>query len=238
MGPDGKPEMKEGAPQFHPATYPSVVPANDSAFPNAVGYRHPLSGQPHPQAGESVFGLKNVVGEMDVDIEVDTQPDTGTVAQEQFTDLVKLIGINPIYAQQMPLNELIRLSTIPHKRGVLDQIKQAAQEAQAGAAKQQELAMAAGAAKIAETQAKAGLHTASGQAKMIDAVAYTHASGSDHIVAGFQAGQDQAQHEQQLAHERALAQSSQTAQQQSQESDQAHQADMAARTDQSGSAGP
>ncbi len=67
---------------------------------------------------------------MDVDIEVDTQPDTGTIQQEAFTELMQLVGMSPVYQQQISLKQLIQLSPIPHKRSVLDSLAQAEQAQQ------------------------------------------------------------------------------------------------------------
>lgn len=184
------------APQFIRVT-------DDEDAPRFVGLNQPLLRQGF--GGQAVLGYQNAVAEMDVDIEIDTQADTGTIAQEQFMELVRLIGINPLYAQQMPLKVLLQLSTIPHKRALLDVIGKAAEEAQAAQARQAEMAQANAAAAIQETAAKAALHDATGKAKIIDAVTYAHATGAEHVVAGFEAGQAQTHHEQKLAHERSLA---------------------------------
>jgi hypothetical protein len=88
-----------------------------------------------------------------------TQPDTGTIQQEAFIEPMQLVGSSPIYQQQVPLSTLIQLSPIPHKRSVLDVIKQ-------GAAAQQQSdaqAQAEQQAKIGETQARTQLHGAKAQ---------------------------------------------------------------------------
>ncbi|MBA3811248.1 MAG: hypothetical protein H0X27_06310 [Caulobacteraceae bacterium] len=184
------------APQFIRVT-------DDEDAPRFVGLNQPLLRQGF--GGQAVLGYENAVAEMDVDIEVDTQADTGTIAQEQFTELMRLVASNPVWQQQLPLNMAVQLSTIPHKRAVLDQIKQAAAEARQAQAAQTQVAQAHAAAAIAETQAKAGLHKATGDAKLIDAVTYANATRADHLVAGFEAGQAQAQHERTLAGEGAMA---------------------------------
>lgn len=172
------------APQFIRVT-------DDEDAPKFVGLNQPVR---HPLTGE-VLGYRNRVAEMDVDIEVDAQPDTGTVQQEAFEELMRLVGMSPVYQQQVPITTLIQLSPIPHKRSVLDVIKQN-QEAQAQAqAAHQQLALAAGTAKVQETQAKVGetvartgLHKASAFAKTLDSLAFTHSTLADHTARGLEAG--------------------------------------------------
>lgn len=190
------------APQFIRVT-------DDEDSPKFVGLNQPLLRQGF--GGQAVFGYKNAVAEMDVDIEIDTQADMGTIQQEQFTELMRLVASNPAWAAQLPLNMAIQLSTIPHKRSVLDQIKQAAQEAQQAQAQQQQIAQAHAAAAIAETQAKAGLHHATGEAKIIDAVTYAHQVHAEPAIKGFQDGQAAEQHAAELAHETALQREAQAA---------------------------
>jgi len=167
MGPDGKPQTQEGP----PLTYPPG----------------------HPQAGKAVLGYKNAVAEMDVDIEVDTQPDTGTIQQEAFTELMQLVGMSPVYQQQVPLSTLIQLSPIPHKRSVLDTIKQASDQQQQAAAQQQAIAQQAESAKIGETQARTQLHGATGFAKTLNALTEAHAMHADNAAQGLEKGMDSVQ---------------------------------------------
>jgi hypothetical protein len=166
------------APQFIRVT-------DDEDAPRFVGLNQPVVGGSavgvHPETGlpailPRVLGYRNAVAQMDVDIEVDSQPETGTIAQEQFSELMQLIGSNPAWQGQVPLTAMIQLSSMPHKRSVLDQIKQAQQEAQQANAAQQQLAQAHAVAKIHETQASALQKTASGQASLINALSRAHSA--------------------------------------------------------------
>ena len=187
------------APQFIRVTddedSPKFVGLNQPILSEApiVGV-HPETGLPTLQPG--ILGYKNVVAEMDVDIEVDTQQDTGNIASEQFSEVISLIKMSPAYQQQVPLSVLIQLSTIPHKRSLLDQIKQAAAQQQQASAQQQALALQHAQAQIAKTQSEAQQNTAQGTASMLNALSEAHAVHADHAAASFSAGQDQAQHEQ------------------------------------------
>ena len=165
------------APQFIRVT-------DDEDTPKFVGLNQPVT---HPVTG-AVLGYENRVAEMDVDIEVDVQADTGTIQQEAFNELLQLVGSSPIYQQQAPLSILIQLSPIPHKRALLDAIKLAG-ESQAQAAQQQrQVADAAQTAKIAEIAARAQLHGATGFAKTLDSLTYAHETHAEVAARGVEAG--------------------------------------------------
>jgi hypothetical protein len=165
------------APQFIRVT-------DDEDTPKFVGLNQPVT---HPTTG-AVLGYANRVAEMDVDIEIDVQADTGTIQQEAFIELLQLVGSSPIYQQQAPLSTLIQLSPIPHKRAVLDAIKQAGESQARAALQQQQVAQAAEAAKIAEISARAQLHGATGFAKTLDSLTYAHETHADIAARGLEAG--------------------------------------------------
>lgn len=144
--------------------------------------------QPHPDAGKPVLGYKNQLGEMDVDISIDTVQDTGTVAQEQFSDLMQMIGSNPMWAQQVPLDVLIQLSSIPHKRQLRDKIKGAAAKIADAQAQAQQLNDAKTAADIKERNSKAELNTAQAQAVPVSAAARLHDAHAAPMLHGLEAG--------------------------------------------------
>ena len=157
---------------------------DDQDAPKFVGLNQPIV---HPITG-TVLGYANRVAEMDVDIEVDVQPDTGTIQQEAFIELLQLVGSSPIYQQQAPLSMLIELSPIPHKRCVLDAIKQVSEAQRKAADQQQQVSDAAEAAKIAEIAARTQLHGATGFAKTLDSLTYAHQANADISARGFEAG--------------------------------------------------
>lgn len=119
-------------------------------------------GQPVP-----VFGFKNAIAEMDVDIILDTTPDTANIQAEQFQDLAQLAA-NPLYAQQVPFEVMLDLSAIPHKRriiGKLKELREAREKAQAAQAEQQaQILQARLEAEIGATKSKSVLNTAQAQA--------------------------------------------------------------------------
>ncbi|MGH7746288.1 MAG: hypothetical protein ACREQ5_16240, partial [Candidatus Dormibacteria bacterium] len=178
------------APQFIRVT-------DDENAPKFVGLNQPvLGGAPSVVAGADgmatirpgVLGYKNLVAEMDVDIEIDSQPDTATVQQEAFNEILRLVSMSPLYQQQISLKQLIQLSPIPHKRAILDAIDQASQAQQQQQAQGQATAQQMAQARIAETQAKAGLHQASGFAKTVNALSEAHIAHADHLASGVESG--------------------------------------------------
>jgi hypothetical protein len=183
------------APQFIRVT-------DDEDSPRFVGLNQPIPGGPptieaHPESGApvlvpGVLGYRNTVAEMDVDIEIDTQQDIGNIASEQFSEIIQLLKMSPAYQQQAPLSMLIQLSTIPHKRAILDQIKQAAAQQQQAGAQQQALALQHAQVQIAKTQSEAQQNTAQGTATMLNALSEAHAVHADQVAAAIEAGQSQA----------------------------------------------
>jgi hypothetical protein len=145
---------------------------DDDNAPKFVGFNQPIPGP------GGVLGYANRLAEMDVDIEIEAQPDLGVLAQEQFSDLMGLIGRNPAWQAQVPIDVMIQLSSIPHKRSVLDMIAAAragtdARTAQAEALQAQHLA-----ARTGELEARAGMHQAAGFAHALNAVTEAHVAHS------------------------------------------------------------
>lgn len=154
MDPQGQPVMDESG-------QPKIEEGPINMLP--VG----LDGQPIP-----VFGYKNAVAEMDVDIILDSTPDTANIQAEQFQDLVQLAG-NPAYAQQVPFEMLLEMSSVPHKRQIIAKIKTFREEAQRAQAQQAQMAaqigQATAAAELAKTQSQAQLNTAKAETEVFNA---------------------------------------------------------------------
>lgn len=179
----GKPAVQEGPAPLHP----DMIPPYDQ-----YGMQNLHAGKPHPYAGQPVLGYKNNVAEMDVDITLETLPDSGTIAQEQFTDLMQLVGSNPAYAQQVPFELILQLSSIPNKRMIADKIKafQAEQQAKNAQAQQiaQQLALQKAQAEIADLKSKADRNDAAAgmdQSKTdighVNALLAAHQAGVDSV---------------------------------------------------------
>jgi hypothetical protein len=169
-------EPQEAAPQFHPLTT-----------------QDPFSGQevPHPEAGKPVLGYKNAIGEMDIDIIIDTTPDTATLQQEQYQDLLQLVSASPIYQQQVPLAELIKLSSMPHKKDVLDSMQQGQQAGQQQQQQAQQFAQEEHQAGLAKTASEIELN----KAKASHAQITGEVAGAKGLLDAHEAGQDAAKHE-------------------------------------------
>jgi hypothetical protein len=106
---------------------------DEKGAPEFIGLNMPQAdeyGQPmvDPNTGQPVAA--NRIAELDMDILLDSVPDTANVQQEQFqvlSELAKMYG-----PQEVPFDDLLKLSTIQGKRELLDQRKQRADQAQSG----------------------------------------------------------------------------------------------------------
>jgi len=169
----------EGSPQFVGVNQPPEggKPMPDmQAQPDERG-RYPqlmVQGKPAFQMpdGSQVLGYQNSLAELDVDITIDTVPDTANVQQEQFAiigELAKMFG-----PQEFPADDLIELSSLPGKREVMEKRKaRKEQAAQQPPGPQEELAMRGAAAKVAGEEAKVGKTQA--EALLTEAKAYNEA---------------------------------------------------------------
>lgn len=121
-----------------------------------VGY-DTWTGQPIIQPVPVQVGVENAIAKMEIDIILDSVPDTANVQQEQFqilSDLARAYG-----PQEVPFDDLLALSALPHKAQIMDRRK-ARQERAAQAAQNpnpaQQLAMRGAAAKVAKDEADVG----------------------------------------------------------------------------------
>lgn len=129
----------------------------DAEAPEFTRINEPVYGDPQPMLGpdgqvtigQPVLGYENALAEMDVDIVIDTVPNTANLAAEQFETIAQLMqaGI-PI-----PPTALIRASSLTDKQAILDEMEQPNPMQQA----QGELAMRAGEAEVAGKEANAKL---------------------------------------------------------------------------------
>lgn len=124
----------EGAPQFTGINQPQIA-------------QDPMTGQPVQ------VGVQNAVAELDVDIILDSVPDTVNVQQEQFAQLVELAKMYG--PQEVPFDDLLELSTMPNKRALMEKRKGRAEQMNQMQGMQQELQARAAQADLAEKEAKA-----------------------------------------------------------------------------------
>lgn len=129
---------------------------DDVNSPKFVRLNEPIT---HPSAPDIILGYKNHIAELDVDIIIDTEPETANIMAEMFKDLIQVISANPLYAQQVPFEFLVELSPLPRKRMLLDMLKankQGPEAQQQGQVKQQatQLQLAEQAAKIRRIEAQ------------------------------------------------------------------------------------
>lgn len=99
----------EGAPQFLQVNEPVLGPPQVVMGPDGM-----------PMIQPTVIGYNNRLAELDVDITLDTVPDTANLAQEQFIALVDLaksgVPIDPMM--------LLEASSLPKKREILEKMQE------------------------------------------------------------------------------------------------------------------
>ena len=136
-------------------------------------------GQPTIGMQEVIVGVKNRPAEMDMDIIIDAVADTANVQQEQFAELVKLAGIYG--PQEVPFDDLLKVSNLPRKRELIEQRETRKQEAAQGGEAGAQAQQAAFAVEMEGKQAKARLDNAKATQAEVD----TQVSA---LQAGFQLG--------------------------------------------------
>lgn len=88
------------------------------------------------------LGLDNSVAEMDVDIIIDTTPDTANLQAEQFKTLAELFPAFREAGVRPPFKGLIRNSSLPKKRELIDEIEQGSEQgSQQGPTPEQQAAL-------------------------------------------------------------------------------------------------
>lgn len=104
------------------------------------------------QNGQPV--MNHHIAQMDVDIVVDSVPDTATLEQEIYSDVLELSKAYIGTPQQVPISILLRLSPVPKKRELIKEME-AIQQQQAQAAQPvQQLDMAQKSANVEKTHSE------------------------------------------------------------------------------------
>jgi hypothetical protein len=160
----------DGAPQYVRINDPVTEPVVDPMTGQPV--MDPMTGEPamrpkiDPQTGQPV--VKNHIALMDLDIVVDNVPDTVTLEQEIWADLVQLA--QTYGPQAVPFEVMVEMSPLPNKYRLKKMLKQAQAEAAQAAAPAIALKTADAQAKIGKTQSETAKNTADAKATEIDAV--------------------------------------------------------------------
>jgi len=125
-GPDGKPMTgPDGKPvQGQLMADPAAQPGEDGTVPPMMEQGKPVFQMPD---GTKALGYENALAELDVDIVIDTVPDTANLQAEQFELLVKLAEMYG--PQEVPFDDVLEASTMPNKRKVIEKRKARQEEA-------------------------------------------------------------------------------------------------------------
>jgi len=140
---------------------------DDEKAAEFVGINQPIQGPAmigmDPQTGmpgivRPVLGYDNPIAELDVDITIDSVPNTATLAMEQFETLAQLAqaGI-PI-----PPQALIMASSLPEKQKIIEMMQQAGQNPMAE--QQAQIGMETAVAQIEKTKSETAENLATAQA--------------------------------------------------------------------------
>ncbi len=163
----------EGSPQFVGVNQPpegaqpmpdmAAQPDEQGMVPQAMEQGKPVFQTPD---GQKVLGYENAIAELDVDITIETVPDTATLQQEQFAvigELAKMYG-----PQEFPADDLIELSAMPNKRAVMEKRKARSEQAQQAGAQspQAQLQMRGAMAEVAKTESEVALNQAKTETEM------------------------------------------------------------------------
>lgn len=155
----------EGAPQFVGINQPIMGPGQVVAGPDGM-----------PTIQPTVLGYDNALGELDVDITLDSVPDTATLQQEQFqvlAELAKMYG-----PQEVPFDDMLMLSDMTDKQKLMERRKARQQEAQQGMQPQQALQIQAEQATIAKDQSQAALNMANAQKAQASTITDAYRAGA------------------------------------------------------------
>lgn len=153
-----------GEPEMEKVMQPQPVPG-----PDGQPQIDPMTGQPVMQMAPVQTGIDNRVADMDMDIVVDTVPDTANLAAEQFETLAKLAQVYG--PEAVSFEDMVEISSLPEKRKFREKREKRQQEAGQAQTQMQQAALEAQMAKakadVAETESKVVLNQA--KAKEIDA---------------------------------------------------------------------
>lgn len=134
---------------------------DDEGSPEFVGVNQPIHGPAQvvmgpdgqPTLQPTVLGYENSLAELDVDIVIDTVPDTANIQQEQFQILAELAKVYG--PQEVSFDDLLEVSTMPNKRALMEKRKARAEEAQQNP--MQALQVAGAQAEVQKTAAETDL---------------------------------------------------------------------------------
>lgn len=152
---------------------PKFLVMNEPVIEQVPGIVMGPDGKPMVGMTEQVVAVNNRAAEMDMDIILESVPDTATIAQEQFAELVKLAQFYG--PQEVPFDDLLEASSLPKKREILEKRQARMQEAAQGQGPQQQMQQQAAMLELAdkeagvvEKQARAKKYDADAEAKLAE----------------------------------------------------------------------
>lgn len=146
---------------------------DDEGAPQFIGINQPIMGPPQvvmgpdgvAQVQPTVLGYENALAEMDIDISLDSEPDTANLQQEQFQILAELARLYG--PAEVPFDDMLMLSALTDKQKLLERRKARQEQMQQATAAQQEIQMRGAVAQVAKAEADAAYTQARAQTEML-----------------------------------------------------------------------
>lgn len=147
----------------------------------------PWTGWPKYEQRMVQVGVENAIADMEVDIILDSVPDTANVQQEQFQVLSELArAYGP---QEVPFDDILAVSALPKKRELIEKRRARQEQAQQQPPNPaQQLAMADAQAKVEETQTKAMKNVADAENTQADTALKAQQAANPMLEGWLQAG--------------------------------------------------
>lgn len=154
---------------------------DDEGSPDFIGVNQPQMGPPQvvqdpdgmPTLQPTILGYDNNIAQLDVDIILDSVPDTANLQAEQFEMLTQLAGVGALGPNPGPM--LLEASTLPNKREITEKLQAAAQQPPSP---EQQIATAQGQADVEKTQSETALNTVKAQTEQVDSVIQAFQAGA------------------------------------------------------------
>lgn len=122
---------------------------------------NPMTGQPEIDPTTGQPRMENHIATMDMDIIVDSVPDTANLQQEQFAQLMELLQSNPAWGQEVTFGDAVEMSSIINKRDIIKRLKERAEQNAQAQQMQQQIAAQGAQAELQKTQSETAKNVAS-----------------------------------------------------------------------------
>lgn len=123
-----------------------------------------------PVTQQPIGAPKKHVAQMDVDIVVDSVPDTANIEQEQFATFAQLAQAYAGTPDQVPLSFMVKLSAIPKRQQLAKELEEIQAQRAMAAQPAQQIQMAGAVADVEKTKSETEKNLATANKTQVDAV--------------------------------------------------------------------